>query len=223
MDEQGDEPSDEQGSEPVEELALEPVAVVRKPRPRALWAVLAAVGVAAGAVVVTSTDDDGNQRAGLPVDLAETARIVNEAAADSSMLARVTYVPGDDLPALGGEATAYRLSGDVDEDQVRQLADALGLDGAVEPGPDGTWSVSAGGDGGGQLDVATGRGGYLELLLPVAACRWPRISSPAPVAEPHRPAGQQEPPPATAISRPRPSAPSRPSSTASPAERARTA
>ena len=68
------------------------------------------------------------------------------------MLAWITYVPGDDLPALGGEAPAYRLSSSVSEDQVRDLADALGLEGEITQ--DGTeWRVS---DASGTLAVADG-------------------------------------------------------------------
>ena len=98
------------------ELTLEPATVVRTRRPRALWAVLAAVGLAAGALVVTSAGDDGTQRPGLPVALGSAiGRPVEGAMAADSMLAWITYVAGDDLPALGGEAPAYRLRGDVDE------------------------------------------------------------------------------------------------------------
>ncbi len=86
---------DEQGREPVEELTLEPPSAVHKGRPRALWAVLAAVGLAAGALVVTSSDDDGGQGPALPVDLtfggASAGRA--EAAADA-MLARVEEIIG---------------------------------------------------------------------------------------------------------------------------------
>ena len=136
---------DEQGSEHVEELdARAGRRSSASRRPRALWAVLAVVAVAAGALVVTSADDDGNQRPGLPVDLAVASGAggAEAAAADSSMRAWVTYVPGDDLPALGGEATAYRLAGDVDEAQVRALADALGLDGEVQSDGAGSWWVA---------------------------------------------------------------------------------
>ena len=109
------------GSEHVEELALEPVAVVRKPQPRALWAVLAAVGGGrrrAGGHLRRRRRQPASRPARRPGRRGSGAGGA-EAAADSSMLAWVTYVPGDDLPALGGEATAYRLAGDVDEAQVR--------------------------------------------------------------------------------------------------------
>ena len=161
---------DEQGRDHGEEVDLEPVATVRKRRPQVLWAVLAAVALAAGALVVTSADDDGNQRPGLPVDLASQLGGGGEAAAaDASMRAWVTYVAGDDLPALGGEATAYRLSGDVDEADVRALADALGIDGAVEGDGAGSWWVA--GDGGvGRLDVHAGSGASWSYFAGESDC-----------------------------------------------------
>ena len=155
---------DEQDSEHVEEVGLEPVAVVRRRQPRVLWAVLAVIAVAAGALVVTATDGDGGSHPGLPVDLGAASRASGTAAAaDASMAAWVHYVAGDALPALGGEGTAYRMSGEVDEAKVRRLADALGLDGAVESDGAGSWWV-AGGGGRGRLDVFAGGGAALELL-----------------------------------------------------------
>jgi hypothetical protein len=158
---------EEPGREPVDELDLELTTKTRTRRPRALWAVLAVVGVVAGALVVTSAEDDGDQRPALPIDLsaARDSGVVGEAA-DASMPAWVTYVPGDDMPTLGGEAPAYRLSSDVDETQVRTLADALGLEGDVVEGPDRTWSVT--GEGGvGRLDVHTGGGAFWAYILGV--------------------------------------------------------
>jgi hypothetical protein len=147
---------EDQGSEPVEELHLEPVATMRRPRRQALWAVLGFLGLVAGGLVVSSASDDGPHRSALPVDLASATRSSGEAAADA-MLAWVVYVPGDDLPALGGEATAYRVSGEVDEARVQELAAALGLEGDVQHGDPSTWSVT--GDGGlGRLDVYAGGG-----------------------------------------------------------------
>ena len=145
---------DESGRDHVEPVGLEPTTTVRSRRPRALWAVLAVVAMATGALVVTSASDDGGQRPGLPVALGSaTSPMAAEAAADS-MLAWITYVAGDDLPALGGDAPAYRLAGDVSEDQVRTLADALSLDGdVVQDGP--AWRVT-GPDG--TLEVYEGAG-----------------------------------------------------------------
>ena len=142
------------GRDHQDELTLAPATVVRTPRRRALWGVLAAVGVAAGALVVVSADD-GTNRPGLPVALGlGTAPRAASGAEDSSMPAWITYVAGDDLPALGGEAPAYRLAGAVSEDQVRALADALGLDGDPVH-ENGLWGVT--GDTG-TLEVYEGGG-----------------------------------------------------------------
>lgn len=130
------------GTQNVDELTLEPVSVVRSRRPRALWGVLAAVALATGALVVTSASDDGRPRPGLPVAFGSSgsARTASEGAADA-MLAWIKYVAGEDLPLLGGEAPAYRLSADVSEADVRALADALGLDGDLTHA-DGAWTIS---------------------------------------------------------------------------------
>lgn len=145
---------DDTGRHDTEELTLEPAPIVRSRRPRALWAVLAAVGLAAGALVVTSAGDDATQRPGLPVALGSSGGRAEGAMAADSMLAWVTYVAGDDLPALAGEAPAYRLRGNVDEAQVRALAGALGVDGdIVHEGP--AWKV---GDGDSTLEVYEGGG-----------------------------------------------------------------
>jgi hypothetical protein len=146
---------DETGRHEADELTLEPVTVVRSRRPRALWGVLAAVAVATGALVVTSAGDDGSPRPGLPVAFGSAAGGRDEGAASAdAMRAWITYVAGDDLPALGDDAPAYRLVGQVDEAQVQALADALGVDGAiVHDGP--TWKV---GDDEGSLEVYEGGG-----------------------------------------------------------------
>ncbi len=136
------------GNEQAEELTLEPTGSRPSTRRRALWGVLAAGAVVVGALVVTSGGEDGTAP-GLPVALGSSVAERESGAAADAMLAWVTYVPGDDLPALGGEAPAYRLSGAVTEEDVRVLADALGLDG--DPGHDGaSWTLS---DGTGYLDV----------------------------------------------------------------------
>ncbi len=141
---------DETGRPEGDELTLEPATVVRSRRPRALWGVLAAVAVATGALVVTSASDDGSPRPGLPVAFGSAIGGGGEAAASAdAMRAWITYVAGDDLPALGDDAPAYRLVGAVDEAQVRALADALGVAGdIVHEGP--TWRV---GDDEGSLEV----------------------------------------------------------------------
>ena len=140
------------GSDQVDELILEPARTGRPSRPRGLWAVLAVVAVAVGAVAVSSAGDDDPPRPGLPVALGASVAARDASGAADAMLAWITYVPGDDLPALGGEAPAYRLSSSVSEDQVRDLADALGLEGEITR--DGSeWRVS---DAGGTLAVADG-------------------------------------------------------------------
>jgi hypothetical protein len=65
------------------------------------------------------------------------------------------YVLPDELPDMPDEAPAYDLSGDVDEDDVRELARLLGNDGDVVESEWG-WTV----DGGDRvLDVQSGAGG----------------------------------------------------------------
>lgn len=113
-----------------------------------LWAVLA-IGVLVVAAVVISSGGDEGSVPGLPVALGAARTGGGESAAADAMVASVTYVAGDDLPALGGEATAYRLSLAVTDDQVRSLADALGLAGPVVH--DGQrWTVD---EGSGHLEV----------------------------------------------------------------------
>lgn len=121
MADHGDTPSNE-------ELTLEAATTVRKPRPRALWAALAVVALAAGALAVTSGGDDGTAPP-LPVALgALGARNEAGAMAADMSLAWVTYVAGPGLPDLGGEAAAYRLDGTVDRARVIALAGTLGFE-----------------------------------------------------------------------------------------------
>ncbi len=143
------------------EVALAPSDAAqarRRSRTLALWGVLAVIAVAAGAVVVGSAGDDDPPR--LPIALgaggdgagrAESAT----ASADMAMLAWITYVAGDDLPRLGDDGAAYKLSGEVTEDQVRELADRLGVDGDPTE-RDGVWQIT--GDGG-FVEVYPGGGG----------------------------------------------------------------
>jgi len=135
---------DDSASTSGEDLTLQPVSVGVRTRRRALWGVLAAIVVVTGAVVVSSSGDGGPPR--LPVALGSSGG--REAAAPGSttadmMLARVIYIAGDGLPALGGEAAAYRLTGAVDAGRVRALAASLGLKG--EPTHDGRlWHLQSG-------------------------------------------------------------------------------
>lgn len=134
---------DESAQPADEDIALHPVTSDTASRRRALWGVLAVVAVVTGAVVVSSGDDDRLER--LPVTLGSSgAREAAGAAMSADMsLAWVTYKAGDGLPELGGEATAYRLDGRVDEASVRALATALDLQG--DPARDGgIWRMTAG-------------------------------------------------------------------------------
>ena len=135
--------------------APEPATRRLTPRALALWGVLGVLALGAGALVVTSADDDPPK---LPVALGAPGGARSESlaspAADMSMLAWVHYVAGDDLPVLGGDGPAYKLSGEVDEGRVRDLADALGIDGDVTR-REGAWVVD--GDGG-HLEVYEGAG-----------------------------------------------------------------
>jgi hypothetical protein len=113
----------------------------------ALWGVLAVLAVAIGAVAVLAGDDDPPK---LPIALGGVgdgrAMAEADAAGDQamSMMAWVRYVAGDDLPALGGDAPAHRLSDAVDRDALQDVAAALGLEGepAEQPGNPGTWEVT---------------------------------------------------------------------------------
>ena len=146
---------DEQGTNEDRELTLPPATVLTRPRPKALWGVLAAVAVAAAALAVTSGGGDSAAPL-LPIALGGAAGTRSAAPGEAdAALAWVTYVAGPDLPALGGEAPAYRLAGAVDEARVRSLADALGL--AGDPVHDaGFWTVE--GDDGATLQVYEGGG-----------------------------------------------------------------
>jgi hypothetical protein len=134
--------ADDSGTTSGDELRLEPVQVGTRTRRRALWGVLAVVAVVAGGLVVASGGDEGSGPR-LPVALGASREMAATAGAADMSLAWVTYVAGEGLPALGGEGTAYRLSGTVDEARVRDLAAALGLDGDLTH-EDGYWHVAAG-------------------------------------------------------------------------------
>ena len=143
-----------------DDVAPVPAPEATRPRRRvlALWGVLAVLALGAGALAIRSGDDDPPK---LPVALGAAGGARSEAmgapaAADMSMLAYVHYVAGDDLPLLGGDGPAYKLSGAVDEDRVRDLADALGLEGDVKK-TEGGWVVDDG--DGGHLEVYAGGGG----------------------------------------------------------------
>ncbi len=122
--------ADDQGSPSDRDLLLSPTTVVRSPRRRALWGALAVVAVAAGALAVNAGGGGPGAAPVLPVALGAVGRAEGAGAADASMAwGAVTYVAGDALPRLGGEAPAYRFAGAVDEARVRALATTLGLSG----------------------------------------------------------------------------------------------
>ncbi|HEY8546493.1 MAG TPA: hypothetical protein VIL36_15645 [Acidimicrobiales bacterium] len=142
-----------------------------------LW--LAAAGlvvVAVGLVIVAGRGDD-DVDAGLPAlpigsgasrdgagDAVLSDADAESARADIALLPFAEYVPGDGLPALGGEAPAYRLGGDsgaVDADDVAELARALGIEGEpTESG--GSWHVE---DGERALDVYGAEGSWSTYAL----------------------------------------------------------
>lgn len=136
--------ADESDSSPVEDLTLEPEpsSTSGRQRSRALWAVLAVIAVVTGAVVVTS--GGGSTPPRLPVALGSAGgrEAGTGSIAADMMLARVTYIAGKGLPALGGEAPAYRIEGPVDAARVSTLARALGLPGEPVKG-DGLWRVTS--------------------------------------------------------------------------------
>lgn len=146
--------SDEPTASSDEALALEPATTINEPRRRALWGVLAIIALVTGGVVVASSDDSAPARLPIALGAGATGESGASPAADMKM-AWVHYVAGEGLPALGDDATAYRLDGKVDEAQVRSLARALGL--SSDPVRDGElWRVEADGD---VLEVYPGGGG----------------------------------------------------------------
>jgi hypothetical protein len=149
-----------------DEVRLEAPAAIRRRPPRALWGVLAVLALVGGALAVFAGGDGSDDApAALPIALgAAGAEVASDAgmAADTSMRAAITYVAGGDLPTLGGEASAYRVVGAVDEQQVRALAETLGLtgdlehlDGSPEGGPAGFWHLET---DDGTLEVYEGMG-----------------------------------------------------------------
>lgn len=190
---------DEGEQEQAEAVDLQPNARRQVRRSRRLWGVLALLGVAAGALVVAAAgDDDGEPRPGLPVALGSSPTRGEAALSADAMLARLSYVAGPDLPALGGSAAAYRL-GTPSDDDVAALADALGIGGEVER-TDVGWRAN-GADG--TLEVARSRGGewwYSSTASSPGAANpsggWVRSTDPASPCTTERPC---EVPPVTAL------------------------
>ena len=122
-------------------------------RRRALWGALVAIAVGVGAIAVQASDDDAPR---LPLALGASGAGKEAAApgADMSMRAYVHYTAGADLPALGDDGPAYRLSDTADEAAVRRLAGAFGLDDALEREGD-VWRAT---DGTHSMEVYPGYG-----------------------------------------------------------------
>lgn len=180
--------ADDSGHDGGAEITLDQATTIAPTRRRALWGVLAVVALVTGGVVVASSNDEGSPR--LPVALGSAAsREADSAMAGASMAAWVTYVAGDDLPALGGSAAAYRLTSAVDADSVRALATALGMTGApVHKGESwllesddavlqvdensGSWWYSINGGGVAYAEDVASSGGSVstETILPADQC-----------------------------------------------------
>jgi hypothetical protein len=138
----------------IDDAAL-PTGPERRSRRVVLWGVLAVLAVGIGAVAVVAGRDGGGTDAlgarRLPIALGSGAaggaeRQSAPAAADMAMMAYVHYTAGDDLPTLGGDGHAYRLTGEVDLSALRTVARALGLEGEPreEPEAEGSWTIQSG-------------------------------------------------------------------------------
>lgn len=140
----------------VEAPAAGPAEATRRRSRRALWGALAVLAVAAGTLAVVASDGDGGSPR-LPIALGAGSEETKgaPAAADMAMAAWVHYVAGDDLPLLGGDGPAYRVSGSIDKAALRRVAEALGMEG--EPTErDGLWHLES---GGATLEAYEGGGG----------------------------------------------------------------
>lgn len=112
-------------------------------------AAIAAVTLAGGIALLTSSDDDlprlelGTGAQGtLATGDAERTMEADDVAAGSSMMAWVRYVAGDDLPDLGGAAPVYRLQ--AGDDDLRAIATHLGVEGDVTTGEGQDRTISQG-------------------------------------------------------------------------------
>lgn len=145
-----------------------------------LWAAAAGLAVVALGLVIMAGgggDDAGDSAGDLPTlpigsdgrEAGESADARSASAQDMSILPASTYVPGEGLPVLGGDAPAYRLDAEVTRDDVVQLAEALGIEG--EPTErDGTWHVE---DDEQALDVYGREGSWSTFSLAGAFGRDP--------------------------------------------------
>src|SRR3954463_15422610 len=126
-----------------------------KSRAAAVVAAVVVPLVILGFVIVRGAGG-GHKPARLPI----AASAGGGAAADTSAalfpVGGITYVAAPGLPSLDGDARAYTLAGNQDRDQVRALADALGLHGDITTEPEGGFTVV---DGDAQLTVYPYAGG----------------------------------------------------------------
>lgn len=138
--------ADQSDSSPVDDVMLEPQTTPVTPvtpRSRGLWAVLAVIAVVTGAVVLTSNGSGTPPRLPLALGAGGEGRADAASTSGAMLMAPITYVAGKGLPALGGNAPAYRLEGAVDAARVRALARTLGL--RSEPvEADRLWRVTSG-------------------------------------------------------------------------------
>ncbi len=99
----------------------------------ALWAVLVAIIVAVAAIIVVGGGgDDSTTLAKLPISLGSGEGGRDAAMSADAMFAPVTYVLDDGAPGMGGEADAYRLTGELTDQTVAELAKALAVAGSVQ-------------------------------------------------------------------------------------------
>jgi hypothetical protein len=135
---------------PAADLPEEPAPSPRRRPLLVLWGVLAVLAVAVGGIVVAGGGDDDPPKLAIALGAGGSLAEADAATAGgaSSMAAWVHYVAGADLPALGGTGPAFRLSGDVTLEGLREVAAVLGVDGhpVEEPPGSGAWAVT-GSDG----------------------------------------------------------------------------
>src|SRR5262245_47890643 len=93
-------------------------------------AVLIPLAIVAAALALRS---DGSDKATIPVSLSSTT--TTPEAIGAADIARypygIQYEAGADLPALGGQAAAYKLDGVATDADVDRLQTALGMSGTV--------------------------------------------------------------------------------------------
>src|SRR3954451_12593510 len=121
-------------------------------------AVVAAVVVplAILGIVVVRGGGGGHKPARLPIAASAGGGAADTSAAELFPVGGIAYVAAPGLPSLDGKARAYTLTGNQDRDQVRALADALGLHGDITTEPEGGFTVV---DGDAQLTVYPYAGG----------------------------------------------------------------